>query len=129
MTIQVATSACRRVRLSEECGCSDGLLGLLVNTGVRTMEFSLPFVCMLKSTTGIGMIMEMCMHVSFCFVGSHKVNTMAIGDKLDKKVLFDPRAKNALLIQSTQTALMKFMELFAHSVFFFFFSPYSHISV
>lgn len=44
---------------------------------------------------------------------------MAIGDKLDKKVLFDPQAKNALLIQSTQTALMKFMELFAHSVFFF----------
>lgn len=43
---------------------------------------------------------------------------MAIGDKLDKKVLSDPQAKNALLIQSTQTALMKFMELFAHSVFF-----------
>lgn len=43
---------------------------------------------------------------------------MAIGDKLDKKVLFDPQARNALLIQSTQTALMKFMELFAHSFFF-----------
>lgn len=52
---------------------------------------------------------------------------MAIGDKLDKKVLFDPQAKNALLIQSTLTALMKFLELFAHSVFFF--SPYIHISV
>lgn len=44
---------------------------------------------------------------------------MAIGDKLDKKVLFDPQARNALLIQSTQTALMKFMELFAHRFFFF----------
>lgn len=44
---------------------------------------------------------------------------MAIGDKLDKKILFDSQASNALLIQSTQTALMKFMELFAHSVFFF----------
>lgn len=54
-------------------------------------------------------------YVLFCW--SHKVNTMAIGDKLDKKVLFDPQARNALLIQSTQTALMKFMELFAHIFF------------
>lgn len=55
---------------------------------------------------------------------------MAIGDKLDKKVLFDPQARNALLIQSTQTALMKFMELFAHSFFFvfvFFIYSYSYI--
>lgn len=49
---------------------------------------------------------------------------MAIGDKLDKKILFDSQASNALLIQSTQTALMKFMELFAHSVFFFFIYSY-----
>ena len=38
MTVRAATSACRMVRLSvTERGCSDGLLGLLVNTEVRSM--------------------------------------------------------------------------------------------
>lgn len=37
MTVRVATSACRMVRLSAERACGDGLLGLLVNTDVRRM--------------------------------------------------------------------------------------------
>lgn len=96
------------------------------------MEFSLLSVCVLKSINNWhwdGGENVMCMRVLFCW--SHKVNTMAIGDKLNKKVLFDPQARNALLIQSTQTALMKFMELFAHSVFFLFvlFFSYIHIHI
>ena len=148
MTIRVATSAWRRVRHYGDGGCSDGLLGLLVNTDVRSMEgVTLCFTPMKKwrrirhrklsqssvmkmSIDGFllcGFFFLFFLSVFFFYFWSHKINTMALGDKLDKEswLLFDPHAGNALLIQSAHKQLRWSSwyyprKVFSHIVMFIF---------
>lgn len=125
--------------LCDACGCSDGLLGLFVNTEVRTMELgdcllASHFKVLLKGqgidiTSLLSPASWKCPLMSFVcpfFVPSQYVNTMAIGDKLDEK---GPQARNALLIRSGHKHLWWGSWNYSRIVFFSYSNVYISVQI
>lgn len=142
MTVRVATSACRMVRLCDERECSDGLLGLLVNTEVRSTGGSetlclLPFWSPVQQGFDIASLFSPALwkcplmnflcgfffFVLFESVGEYYGNRRQAWQ--ERWPLFDPQARNALLIQSGHKQLWWGSWNYSRIVFF----SYSNVHI